>query len=327
MKLMSDSAPRAVWLRLVAAAVVMIFPASGARGAGETVQLETKTGILYGTLDLPNGSGPFPAVLIVAGSGPTDRDGNSPGLKNDSLKLLGQALANRGIAALRYDKRWSGGSARSPREEELRIETFVSDAVEWISLLRRDARFKGICVLGHSEGSLIGMLAARQAKVSAFVSIAGSGRNAAEVIRDQLKGKLSPELNRESDRILAELGAGRSVTETPMDLAGLYRPSVQPFVISLLRYDPAGAIVALDAPVLIVQGTTDLQVTVADAKRLAAAKAGAKLALIDGMNHVLKHATTLAEQQAAYTDPSIPIEPRLVEAVAAFLAASMARDH
>jgi hypothetical protein len=114
----------------VVGALLPVLALAQAKAAQESVRLETKTGTLYGTLDLPDSSGPFPVALIIAGSGPTDRDGNQPLLKNDSLKQLGQALASRGIAALRYDKRWSGASALSPREEELRIETFVADAVE-----------------------------------------------------------------------------------------------------------------------------------------------------------------------------------------------------
>ena len=182
----------------------------------------------------------------------------------------------------------------------------------------------GVGVIGHSEGSLIGMLAAKQAKVDALVSIAGVGRPAPALIREQLDTKLPPRLKARSDRILDELVAGRTVTDVPKELAALYRPSVQPYLISWFKYDPAREIVALEIPVLIVQGTTDLQISVDDAKRLAAAKKDAKLRLIDGMNHVLKHATSPADQQTAYTDPSRPIEVEAVQAITVFLAAEMA---
>jgi len=304
--------------------LLLALSTAAAPAAEQPVRLETRTGVLHGTLDLPDGRGPFPLALMVAGSGPTNRDGNQPALNNDSLKLLGRALAARGIAALRFDKRGIGESAAAaPREEELRIETFVADAVDWIALARGDSRFSRIAVIGHSEGSLIGILAAKKAKVDAFTSLAGAAYNAAEIIRRQLQGKITPELMKSTEQILSELSAGRTVTDTPPELAGLFRPTVQPYMISWIRYDPAKEIAAIDAPVLVVQGATDLQVDIGNAKRLASANKGAKLAVIDAMNHVLKHAVTLEEQQAAYTDASIPIDPKLVEEVLAFLKAGL----
>lgn len=300
-------------------AISAILSASLALAGGESLRLATETGTLHATLDIPDMKRPFPVVLIIAGSGPTDRDGNQPLMRNDSLKLLGQALAGRGIASLRYDKRGVGASvSAAPAEKDLRFETFVDDARGWIELLRRDGRFTRVAVIGHSEGSLIGMLAARQAKAHAFVSIAGPGRGAAELIRDQLRG-LPVELKTRSDRILSELVANRYVADVPHDLQALFRPSVQPYLISWFKYDPAREIAPLEAPVLIVQGTTDLQVSVDDAKRLAGANRGAKLALVDGMNHVLRRATTPAEQRAAYVESSWPIEVKAVDAIAEFV--------
>jgi len=305
-------------------AVLAVFVAE-AWGIEQRVQLKTTTGTLHGTVDLPNGLSPFPIVVIIAGSGPTDRDGNQALMKNDSLKLLGQALAARGIAALRYDKRGIAESAvAASREEDLRFETYVGDAVQWVTWLRQDRRFGRVGLIGHSEGSLIGMLAAKQAKVDAFVSLAGSARAAPALIREQVNTKLPATLKARNNQILDELVAGRTVTDVPKDLAALYRPSVQPYLISWFKYDPVREIAALAIPVLIVQGTTDLQISVNDAKQLAAAKKDAKLRLIDGMNHVLKSATTAAEQQAAYADPSLPIEAQAVEEITTFLRTEMA---
>ena len=285
------------------------------------LSLKTQAGVLHGTLDLPPGTHRAPVALIIAGSGPTDRDGNQQGLKNDSLKLLGRALAERNVAALRYDKRNAGKSvSASLREEDLRFEDLVSDAADWIRLLRRDRRFRGMALIGHSEGSLVGMLAARRAEVDAFVSLDGPGRNAAVVLRQQIERQLAPDLRPAAYRILDELAVGRIVKDVPADLSLLFRVSVQPYLISWFKYDPRREIAALRVPVLIVQGTTDMQVSVADAKRLAAAGKDSRLRLIDGMNHVLRRASTTAEQQASYVDPSIPIDARAVDAIAAFLA-------
>jgi fermentation-respiration switch protein FrsA (DUF1100 family) len=311
-------APRRFDVILSAAVLLLSLKAWG---MDHQARLETQTGTLHGTLDLPNGTAPCPAVVIIAGSGPTDRDGNQATMKNDSLKLLGQALASKGIAALRYDKRGIGESASAaPREEDLRFEAYVADVAQWVVWLRQNPRFRRVGLIGHSEGSLIGILAAQQTRVDAFVSVAGSSRTAPVLIRDQLNSKLAPSLKARSDDILNALVVGRTVANVPKDLLPLYRPSVQPYLISWFKYDPVREIAALQIPVLIVQGTTDLQISIDDAKRLAAANKGATLRLINGMNHVLKPATLPAEQQAAYTDPSLPIKAEAVEEIAAFLA-------
>jgi uncharacterized protein len=294
------------------------------------IRFETAAGELHGTIDLPGGAGPFPAVVIIAGSGPTDRDGNQPLLKNDSLKQLGRGLAARGIAAVRYDKRGLAASAAAgPKEKDLRFEMLADDAARLVERLRDDRRFSRVGVVGHSEGALLGMLAAKRAGARAFVSIGGLGRRAHEVIREQLGRNLPPELKdlrAKSDHILDELAAGRTVADPPKELDMLFRPSVQDYLISYFRYDPSREIADLEMPVLIVQGTTDLQTPVDDARRLVAAKPGSRLLLVDGMNHVLKRATTPEEQRAAYTDPSVPLATGLVEGVAKFLGEALTKD-
>jgi pimeloyl-ACP methyl ester carboxylesterase len=286
------------------------------------VEVATPSGTLVGTIDLPSGKGPWPVVLFVAGSGPTDRDGNSASLKNDCLKQLGRSLAKRGIAALRFDKRGVGASAAAgSNEAKLSIAIFADDAAAWIKKLRADKRFTKVVVLGHSEGSLIGVLAAKQAPYDAMISVAGAGRELRAVLRDQLKPTLPAELYSKANAIVAELEAGRTVADVPQPLMALFRPSVQPYLISWLKYDPAKEIAGLSVPILVVQGTTDLQVSVDDAKLLAGNNQHAKLAIIENMNHVMKHTTekTLAGQMQCYSDPALPIEPRVVDAVETFL--------
>ncbi len=282
-----------------------------------SVELETPTGSLRGTIDLPEGDGPFPVVLVIAGSGPTDRDGNSPGMKNDHLKLLGHGLAEQGVAALRYDKRGIAGSAAAgPKEEEHRVEILAKDVAAWIDWLRADERFSRVVVVGHSEGSLMGMLASQQSKPDAFVSIAGPGRPAGAVLLEQLKPKLTPELLAKSEAIVASLEAGQAVSDVPAPLAALFRPSVQPYLISWFAYDPAKEIAKLEIPVLVVQGDTDIQVSLEDARLLAPTGGRPELRILEGMNHVLKAARTDAEQNHAYTDPTVPVVPALLTAVA-----------
>lgn len=285
--------------------------------------LDTGTGTLLGTLELPAHCPPFPLALIHAGSGPTDRDGDSAiSGRNDSLKLLAEALAARGIASVRYDKRGIAGSAAAApgSERELRVSTYVDDAGRWLELLGQDPRFGGLFVVGHSAGSLIGMLAARARPGTRLVSIAGPGRPAGVVLREQLSRQLSGPLLDRSNQIIAELEAGREVAAVPPELAPLFRPSVQPYLIDWFRHDPARIIAELDAAPLVVQGTTDVQVSVADAHLLAAAWPDAELVLIEGMNHVLKEVSgDAAAQQPSYANPTLPLHPKLTDPVAAFI--------
>ena len=286
------------------------------------IALDTPTGKIAGSLLLPAAAGPVPVALIIAGSGPTDRDGNSsmiPG-RNDSLRMLAQALARAGIASVRYDKRGIGASAQAMQSESaLRFETYIDDAAAWVARLRKDPRFSTVAVIGHSEGSLIGMVAARQAGADAFVSIAGVGTPLPAVLRRQLADKLPPDLLKENERVLGALERGQTVDGVPPLLAALYRPSVQPYLISQFRYVPAERIAALSIPVLIVQGTTDIQVGVEDAQALKKASPGARLEIVEGMNHVLKMVPADGAQLASYGDPALPLAPRLVDAVTSFL--------
>lgn len=294
------------------------------KSKGEAVTLDIASGSLHGTLQLPEGPAPYPVALIIAGSGPTDRDGNSaviPG-KNNSLRLLAEGLASHGVASLRYDKRGVGASAAAGgNEEELTFDDFVGDAVGWLEQLQGGDRFSQVVVVGHSEGSLIGMLPAERANAHAFVSLAGPGQNAADILLAQLAAQLPPPLLDESRTVVQELREGREVPDVSPVLLALFRPSVQPYLISWFRYDPARVLERLTMPVLIIQGTTDAQVTVDQAERLAAAKPDAEVAIIEGMNHVLKRVPA-GRQDPSYGDPSLPLASGLVETISSFLQTS-----
>ncbi len=291
----------------------------------EASTLVTPTGSIYGTLELPASSKPVPVVLIIAGSGPADRDGNSkvlPGA-NNSLKLLASGLAERGIASLRFDKRGIAASmAAGGKEEDLRFDHYVADAEGWVKKLRGDKRFSTITVAGHSEGSLIGMIAAREAGADGYVSLEGAGRKPAAIIIEQLTSQVTPEMLATSKHLmeLIEAGSPPDSTAVPPMLAGLFRPSVRPYLVSWFKYDPAVEIAKLKIPVLIVQGTTDIQTSMTDANALAAGDPTGRLLKIEGMNHVLKNAVGgRAEQMPSYSDPTMPVVPKLLDETAAFV--------
>jgi len=289
-------------------------------------RLVTPTGTIYGTLLMPAGCAPFPVALIIAGSGPTDRNGNSPPtLATDAYRELANALSEHHVASLRYDKRGIGESvAAAPREVDLRFENYSDDAASWVTRLKGDKRFGAVVVIGHSEGSLLGMLAIEKEPAQAFVSLAGVGRPASAVLREQLSKQLTGALLAQSNQIIDQLEAGQEVMDVPTELASLFRPSVQPYLISWFKYDASKEIAKLTLPTLIAQGTTDIQVDVADAQLLAAARPDATLLLVDGMCHVLKMATLDAiSQNAAYTNRTLPIAKALVAGVDGFLDAAL----
>lgn len=247
-------------------------------------------------------------------------------MKNNSLNLLGRELAAKGIAVLRIDKRGVAESIFAGlKEDELRFDTYVADAVLWLGWLKADKRFSKIGVVGHSEGSLIGMLAAKAANADAFVSVCGPGRPAGDVLREQFGKNLPEKLQAESKQILAELEAGRTVKDPPAELAALFRPSVQPYLISWLSRDPATALAELNSPVLLIDGTTDIQISLADGDRLVKTKPGVKRVTLKKMNHVLKEVSSTNQllQTVSYIDPIRPLHPKLVSTIATFLSATL----
>jgi alpha-beta hydrolase superfamily lysophospholipase len=277
--------------------------------------LQTSTGELSGTLTVPITKGTFPVALIIAGSGPTDRNGNNTQMKNNSLQMLAHELAAQGIASLRYDKRGIGESAPAMiSEEQLRFENYVEDAKAWAAQLKTDPRFRKLIVIGHSEGSLIGMLACEQA--DAFVSLAGAGRPIDVILKEQLTEQLSGQkkLLRAANEGLSKLKEGKLVEDAPVELFGLFRPSVQPYIMSWMKYDPAVEISKLKIPIVIIQGTTDLQVKEQDAKLLFEAHPlNSRLVIIEDMNHVLKIAPEdRLKNIETYSKPDLPLAPELV---------------
>ncbi len=289
----------------------------------DSVALVTATGTLRGTLLVPSGASHVPVVFMHPGSGPTDRDGNSallPG-KNNSLRLLAEGLAVRGIATLRVDKRGLGGSAPAmTAESDLTLESYVADAEAWLKQLRRDPRFDQVFALGHSEGALIMALAARKTGADGYISLAGPAHRASDLLRRQLRSKLTGRLAEENERILEALEHGERTDSVPAELQVLYRPSVQSYLISWFKYDPASVVHGLSIPVLIVQGMADLQVDTAEGSALHAVKPDATYLRVPAMNHVLKIVTGgLPQQRAAYVDSTLAVAPLLLDGMAAFV--------
>lgn len=284
------------------------------------VELNTKTGIIYGTLLLPNNiSNKVPVVILISGSGPTDRDGNNPVMKNNSLKQLAEALANNGIASVRYDKRGIGESVKAAKSEsELRFEDYISDAIDWISFVKQNPKFSKVIIIGHSEGSLIGMNAAKYA--NGFVSISGAGSSADIILKEQLaqKGKVVQDL---CYPIIDSLKAGVMIKDVNPMLNSLFRLSVQPYMISWFKHDPQIDIKQLKYPCLILQGDNDLQVSINDAKLLSAAGNESRLLIVEKMNHVLKiiDKGDQSANIASYSNIAMPISAVLTDEIIKYI--------
>lgn len=281
-------------------------------------KLVTKTGTIFGTLTTPKNFKKGPVALIIAGSGPTDRNCNNPSMTNDAYKKLAHELAAQGIASLRYDKRGIAESTAAVESEaSLIFYDYVQDALDWIQQLRLDKRFEQVVVIGHSEGSLIGMLAAQ--KADKFVSVAGAGRNIGLVLKEQLAAQPKA-FQDEAFPMIDTLTQGKKLHHVSDAMMPLFRPSIQPYMISWLKYDPQAELKKLKIPVLIVQGTTDIQVSVQDAKLLSAAKPEAKFLLLEGMNHILR--TAPAERDAnlaTYNNAALPLAEGFVKGISTFV--------
>ena len=295
------------------------------------IVLPSQPAPLHGTLLTPPGASAV--AVILPGSGPTDRDGNRPmGVAAGTYRLLAEGLADQGIATLRIDKRGIAASAAAgPAEADLRFDAYAADARAWAAEAAARAGKPCAWLIGHSEGALVALKAVaggddpESSKVCGLILLAGAGRPAGVVLREQLTALPDP-LKTQAYDALTELEAGRTVAEPPAALAALFRPSVQPYLISWLPLDPAMLLAAYDGPVFIGQGTTDIQVGVIDAQALAAADPDATLKLWDGVNHVLKTAPAdRAGNLATYADPDLPLAPGVTQDVAAFIRTNAAR--
>ncbi len=276
---------------------------------------------LWGTLQVPSNVQQPNLVIIIAGSGPTDRDGNSSqGLQTNAYKMLADSLEAAGIASLRYDKRGVGKSIPHAvqHEDQLRFDTYVNDVLLWVKQLEKEQGFGKLFLLGHSEGALLATLAAQQCKLAGVISVSGAGSPIGQILRQQI-AKNAPAYQLQADTIINTLEKGQTLQVTTEALAPIFRASIQPYLISWMRYDPAKELAQLKLPLLILQGTADLQVPVSEAQKLRQACPTAKYYEIEAMNHVLK---TVGNDQnanlAAYANPKLPIDSDLCHAIIAF---------
>jgi uncharacterized protein len=271
-----------------------------------------------------------PVLLILPGSGPTDRDGNnSLGVTSAGYRLLAESLAAKNVSSLRADKRGMFGSKAAGDPNKITIAEYATDTNAWLDALQqRYPKTRCFWLLGHSEGGLVALVTARDnVRVCGVVLAAAPGRRLGEVMREQLRANPAnaPILD-DAMRAIAELEAGRTIDVSSMHpaLQGLFSPDVQDFLIDLFAIAPAELAASVKQPLLIIQGGRDQQVTKADFDMLVSARPDATLLLIDDMTHMMKAAAddSQAANVATYTDPSLPVAPEMVDKIAAFVSAT-----
>ena len=286
----------------------------------EQVTITSDSLPLYGTLLHPENAKTL--VVLVSGSGNTDRDGNSlmgqTKLENNSLKMVAEQLYQNDFASLRYDKRGVGKSINlSVNENELRFESYVKDLVAWIEYL--SPKYEEIVIAGHSQGALVAILAAQRAQVDKIITLAGLSNSAYQTLKEQLSNQ--PKfVSDQALPILEEINQGKKVDSIPPYLMSVFRPDIQEYLISFLQYDPKEEIKKLNIPVLIIQGTTDIQINVKDSKQLAESYNKAKLVIINEMNHILKKAVADRNKNfETYNDPELALHPELMSTIMTFI--------
>jgi alpha-beta hydrolase superfamily lysophospholipase len=300
--------------------VFLTFGSLKAQSIAENSRKISISPLIDGTILVPKTTEAPPLAILIGDSGPTDRNGNQQMMENNCLRYLAEGLYKDGIASFRYDKRIvKQMKNRSINEEHIRFDDFIKDAKDVVAYFKRANSFGKIYIIGHGQGSLVGMVAA-QKDINGFISIAGAGQSIDEVIISQLANQ-APELQENASQAFDELRASGSTQKYSPGLASIFRPAIQSFIRSWMLYNPQEGIATLNIPVLIMNGDKDIQVAVSEAEILQKAKPGATYTIIPNMNHVLKEikGKDPLENQKTYNDYKMPVMPQLINEISRFI--------
>ncbi|MFK7781430.1 alpha/beta hydrolase [Psychroserpens sp.] len=271
-----------------------------------------------GTLLTPTNNNSFILAIIVADSGPTDRDGNQNFQNNGALKKLAEGLSNENISTFRYDKRIVKQIRKGKVDPNISFDDFISDVNTIVSHFKSQNKYSKIVIIGHGQGSLVGLVASKN-DINQFISIAGSGKSIDSVIIDQIT-QMDPALVKSTKKAFEKLKKGTIITEYPQALGSIFSSDVQPFMMSWMKYNPQELIKELKIPTLIVNGTKDLQVPVSEAELLKNASSNAEIKIIDNMNHVMFIIEGKElENSKSYNESYRAISNELIQAITAFI--------
>ena len=300
--------------------ISLLFTLSTYSQTVDTIFVESKNVKIHTVLTKPDNIETPILAIIIAGSGPTDLNGNQPNLKNNSLLYLSNALIGNNIATVRFDKRGVAKSSyKGLGESDLNIELYADDVNVLINYFKLKG-FHKIYVIGHSEGSLIGLISAQNSNLKGFISLCGAGNSADILLKKQLKPKLPPAFFNQVELIIDSLKNGQIVNNVPAQLNSVFRPSVQPYLISWFKYSPTDLLKHLTCPTLIIQGGKDIQIDVQEAEILAKSSPNGNFVLIKDMNHVLKTISgDIQVNVASYTNPDLLLNEELVKNIVEFI--------
>ncbi|MBW1298805.1 alpha/beta hydrolase [Aquimarina litoralis] len=273
---------------------------------------------IEGTLATPYSDDSVPLIIFIMDAGAINREGNDRMSKNDAFKLLAIELAKQGIASYRYDKRLFKIDAYGIRENELSIDHFIKDAEDIVSYFQQNGNYSKIILAGHGQGSLVGMVAAKN-NVNGFISIAGNAQSIDQIVVQQLE-KQAPGLDKSAAVAFSDLKEkGRAINYDPA-LESIFGYQLQPFMKSWLKYTPSEEIQNLDIPILILQGDKDLQVEVSEAEKLKEAMPNAEYAVIENMNHILRKIEgSRLENHKSYNEYWLEIMPEVITTIVKFV--------
>jgi uncharacterized protein len=302
-----------------------ILGLSGMTVNASAEESKVRVGAIDAVLTIPPDVERPPVVLLIAGSGSVDHDGNGPQIKPATLKKLSEQLGARKIATLRYDKRGAGGwKPEFGRPEDFRFKDYVDDAASLVNYLRSSGKFSRVVPVGHSEGGLVAILTARRVPVDRLVLLATAARKQGDLLKAQLeKQQLPPDVLQPIVKAIDAIMSGQIVDPLPPGLA--IPPSMQPGIASAFVEDPIDPLKLIDQPTLIVGGGRDRQVARLDFVALSTASPLAKTLWIPEMNHVLNDVGDDADDLAAYNQSDRALDATLIDTVAAFILANEAR--
>ena len=286
-----------------------------------TAQIFTETELsinqhIEGTLLTPTDTESSPLIIFIGGSGPTDRDGNQSFMKNDMLKKLAVNLSNNGISTFRYDKRIVKQIRTNTIDKNISFDDFITDAKSVIDYFAPN--YKTIVIAGHSQGSLVGLLALDQ-NVSGFISLAGAGKTIDQILIEQIS-KTAPMFLNESKRVIAVLKAGKTTSDYPVALSSIFNLEVQAFMANWMQYDPVEEIRKQSVRSLIINGDKDLQVGIPEAELLYSAATKGELVVVKKMNHILvKIEGDDLENMKSYNQSEIELAEEVTDSILAFV--------
>lgn len=284
----------------------------------EEVRLKNGAIELPGTLSFPKTQNQLPLVIFIHGSGNVDRNGNQAGVGVNAnyIKTLADSLNQRGIAFYRYDKR-TATISNLEKLENITLKDFVEDAKISIDHFKNDRRFSTLFLIGHSQGSLVGMLCITP-EISGYISIAGPGQTVDKTMVEQINNQ-NADLAKLAGEHFQELKTTDTILKVHPFLMQVFQPQNQKFLKSWMMLDPVVEIKKITIPMLLIHGEEDLQVTKIDLEKLKGKQPNSQVALIPHMNHVLKDVYSMADNQNSYFKEDFPLSSELVEVIVEFI--------